>query len=267
VSHDDEYHANMVRMLELIWGEGYMAPGGPGNVAKLLRGIVARDLCILDIGCGLGGPALEMALTHGARVVGIDLEAPLVDRAKKAAERAGLADRCAFQVVVPGSLPFDNESFDIVTSSGAVTQTADAGALFAEAHRVLRPGGWLSCYEWLCTDREYSEDMHYWFRMEGLTYAMKTFAQYSALLEEAGFASVAAPGFQAPGVVVSYTDDPDIQNGSRFAALGLQIAAGVPLMCGEPEDYRSFRIGLFGLDKLGDVAGTVDRLRAAVDAL
>jgi len=87
------------------------------------------------------------------------------------------------------------------------------------------------------------------------------------MLEEAGFASVAAPGFQAPGVVVSYTDDPDIQNGSRFAALGLQIAAGVPLMCGEPEDYRSFRIGLFGLDKLGDVAGTVDRLRAAVDAL
>ena len=190
VSHDDEYHANMVRMLELIWGEGYMAPGGPGNVAKLLRGIGARDLCILDIGCGLGGPALEMALTHGARVVGIDLEAPLVDRARTAAERVGLAERCAFQVVVPGPLPFDNESFDIVTSSGAVTQTADAGALFAEAHRVLRPGGWLSCYEWLRTDREYSEDMHYWFRMEGLTYAMKTFAQYRALLDDAGFTEV-----------------------------------------------------------------------------
>ncbi len=86
------------------------------------------------------------------------------------------------------------------------------------------------------------------------------------LLEEAGFASVAAPGFQAPGVVVSYTGDPAIQNGSRFAERGLQIAAGVPLMCGEPEDYRSFRIGLFGLDKLADIGGTVDRLRKALES-
>ena len=68
-------------------------------------------------------------------------------------------------------------------------------------------------------------------------------------------------------MVVSYTDYPDIQNGSRFAAAGLQIAAGVPLMCGEPQDYRSFRIGLFGLDKLADVDGAVARLRAAVAAL
>ena len=87
------------------------------------------------------------------------------------------------------------------------------------------------------------------------------------LLEEAGFASVAAPGFQAPGVVVSYTDDPAIQNGSRFAERGLQIAAGVPLMCGEPEDYRSFRIGLFGLDKLADIGGTADRLGKALATL
>ncbi|MEJ2603603.1 MAG: aminotransferase class V-fold PLP-dependent enzyme [Gammaproteobacteria bacterium] len=88
-----------------------------------------------------------------------------------------------------------------------------------------------------------------------------------ALLETAGYPSVAAAGFQAPGVVVSYTDDPDIQNGSRFAERGLQIAAGVPLMCDEPEDYRSFRIGLFGLDKLADIDGTVARLREALDSL
>ncbi len=88
-----------------------------------------------------------------------------------------------------------------------------------------------------------------------------------ALLETAGYPSVAAAGFQAPGVVVSYTDDPAIQNGSRFAELGLQIAAGVPLMCDEPEDYRSFRIGLFGLDKLADIDGAVARLREALDSL
>jgi len=84
------------------------------------------------------------------------------------------------------------------------------------------------------------------------------------LLEYHGFKSVAAEGFKAPGVVVSYTDDPDIQNGKKFAAAGLQVAAGVPLMCDEPDDYMSFRLGLFGLDKLGDVEGAVARLSEAV---
>ncbi len=74
--------------------------------------------------------------------------------------------------------------------------------------------------------------------------------QVRGLLADRGFESVAADGFQAPGVVVSYTDDPDIQNGRKFLERGVQIAAGVPLMCDEPEGFMTFRIGLFGLDKL-----------------
>ena len=111
MSHDDEYHANMVSMLELIWGEGYMAPGGPGNVAKLLDGI--------------------------------DLETPLIERARASAQRLGLADRCSFRVVEPGPLPFADASFDIVIISGAVTQTADAAALsrLFRGHAVLVPHG------------------------------------------------------------------------------------------------------------------------------
>ena len=190
MSHDDEYHDNMVRMLELIWGDGYMAPGGPGNVARLLRGMDTRGKRILDIGCGLGGPALAMVREHDASVVGIDLEAPLVDRARQAAEGLGLDDRCSFTTVDPGPLPFGRDSFDILVSSGAVTQTADAPALFTEALRVLKPGGWLSCYEWLRTERDYSSDMRYWFEMEGLTYAMKTLIQYEDMLKDAGFDEV-----------------------------------------------------------------------------
>lgn len=87
------------------------------------------------------------------------------------------------------------------------------------------------------------------------------------LLEEHGFKSVAAAGFQAPGVVVSYTDDPQIQNGKKFLEKGFQIAAGVPLQCDEPEDFMSFRIGLFGLDKLHDVEGTTKRLAAALTSI
>jgi len=88
-----------------------------------------------------------------------------------------------------------------------------------------------------------------------------------ALLEARGYASVAAPGFKAPGVVVSYTDDADIQSGRKFVGAGLQIAAGVPLMCDEPADFRSFRIGLFGLDKLRDIDGTVATFESALDAV
>ncbi len=85
------------------------------------------------------------------------------------------------------------------------------------------------------------------------------------MLRGKGVVSVAADGFGAPGVVVSYTADPDIQNGSKFAALGMQIAAGVPLQCDEPEGFRTFRLGLFGLDKLYDVPGTLARLERVLN--
>ncbi|WP_396435702.1 aminotransferase class V-fold PLP-dependent enzyme [Limnohabitans sp.] len=87
------------------------------------------------------------------------------------------------------------------------------------------------------------------------------------LLAERGFPSVAAPGFEAPGVVVSYTTDPEIQSSKKFLALGLQTAAGVPLQCDEPADFRTFRLGLFGLDKWHDVPRTLQQLRTALDAV
>ncbi len=86
-----------------------------------------------------------------------------------------------------------------------------------------------------------------------------------AMLKDKGVTSVAADGFGAPGVVVSYTADPEINNGKKFAAIGMQIAAGVPLQCDEPEGFRTFRLGLFGLDKLYDVDATLGRLKTALD--
>lgn len=88
-----------------------------------------------------------------------------------------------------------------------------------------------------------------------------------AMLAERGVLSVAAEGFQAPGVVVSFTEDPQVQNGAKFRELGMQIAAGVPLQVGEGAEFRTFRLGLFGLDKLADVDATVARLRRGVEAV
>lgn len=86
-----------------------------------------------------------------------------------------------------------------------------------------------------------------------------------ALMKESQFRSVAAEGFEAPGVAVFYTDDPDIQNGKKFAAQGMQIAAGVPLQCDEGSDFKTFRLGLFGLDKLHNVDRSVASLKRVLD--
>ena len=80
--HQDEYHDAIVGMLELIWGRGFMTPGGPENVRKTVRGLDLRDKLVLDIGSGIGGPALVLAQEFGARVIGLDLEEPLVRRAR-----------------------------------------------------------------------------------------------------------------------------------------------------------------------------------------
>jgi SAM-dependent methyltransferase len=196
MAHQDEYPQNMVTLLELIWGKGYMAPGGPGNVAKILDGIETDGKRILDIGCGIGGPAFEMAKIFGAQTVGIDLESALMERAQHDAAEAGLSDQCSFQTVTAGALPFPDSSFDIVTSSGAFTQTPDKPEILAECMRILRPGGYVSCYEWQkadgITDDAYSEDMQYWIELEELTYAMESLAGYETHFHNCGLTDVSS---------------------------------------------------------------------------
>jgi aspartate aminotransferase-like enzyme len=87
------------------------------------------------------------------------------------------------------------------------------------------------------------------------------------LLTSRGISPIAAEGFAAPSVIVAYTDDPAVKSGAKFKEAGIQVASGVPLQCGEREDFSTFRLGLFGLDKLQDVDGTVERLRAGLDKL
>ena len=188
MTQESEYHDAMITMLELIWGADFMAPGGAGNVANLVRGLEVRDRRVLDIGCGLGGPAFVLVEKYGAEVVGIDIDARLVDHAKRRADELGLSTRATFRAVEPGPLPFDRDSFDVVLISGALTQVEDKRGTLAECLRILRPGGWLTCYDWMRNDDgEYSEDMRYWFELEGLTYAMATPADQLSILREVGF--------------------------------------------------------------------------------
>lgn len=190
MSHADEYGDAMIATLELIWGEGFMAPGGKGNVDRMVEGLNLAGKSVLDIGSGIGGPAIVLARDHGARVTGIDLEAPLVARARAYATKAGLSDRLDFQIVAAGPLGFADDSFDIVFSSGAFTQIDDKDGMFAEVRRILKPGGWFTVYDWLKAPGDYSAAMRRWFELEGLTYAMRTLEDYEALLRGAGFIEV-----------------------------------------------------------------------------
>ena len=186
-----EYHDAMMKMLELIWGPGFMAPGGEGNVAKLVDGLAIRGKRVLDIGSGVGGPAFVLAERYGAGVVGIDLEPHLVELATRRSREKGLEACTEFMTVEPGRLPFPDESFDVVLSCGALTQIEDKETVFRDCLRVLRPGGALTCYDWMKSEGAYSEDMRCWFKMEGLTYSMETPARYEEMLRAAGFVDIA----------------------------------------------------------------------------
>jgi ubiquinone/menaquinone biosynthesis C-methylase UbiE len=190
MEQQNEYDDKTVAMLELIWGEGFMAPGGEGHVAKMVEGFDLEGRLVLDIGCGLGGPACILAGEYGAHVVGTDLEPPLIERARRRAAGKGLSDRARFEVVTPGPLTFEDDSFDLVMSSGGVTQTADKLGIFRECLRVLKPGGSFSVYDWMRSEGDYSDDMRYWFEMEGLTYAMETPRGQEKALRQAGFEDV-----------------------------------------------------------------------------
>ncbi len=187
MAHTDEYTQAMLAAMDLIWGAGFMAPGGAGNVEQMIRGLDVRDRDVLDIGCGQGEPACILAREHGARVVGTDLEEHLVERARARAAAAGLEERVSFRKANPGPLDFEDDSFDVIVCCGAMTQVDDKLAMYRECLRVLRPQGTLSCYDWMKPPGPLSDDMHYWFELEGLTYALRTPQEHLELLREAGF--------------------------------------------------------------------------------
>lgn len=185
-----EYGDDMIALLQLIWGEGFMTPGGAACIGRTVAGHDLAGKRVLDIGSGLGGQDLVLARDYGAKVVGIDIEPDLVERARRLVAREGLADRIRIELARPGPLAFPDESFDAVYSSGAFTQIADKAGIFGECRRVLKSGGHLLVYDWMKAPGPYSADMLYFFKMEGLTYAMDTLEAHGDLLAEVGFADI-----------------------------------------------------------------------------
>jgi len=149
--HDDaEYTDESISFLETLWGEGYLSPGGPEEVRAVLEGIDLTGKTVLDIGCGSGGITRSLAADYGAaRVVGIDVEAPVLEQARLRAKDDETSDRLEFIQVEPGPLPFADGEFDIVFSKDSMIHIPDKETLFADIMRILAPGGWLVASDWL----------------------------------------------------------------------------------------------------------------------
>ena len=185
LSYPDEF----ADRLELIWGAGFLSPGGADEVRQILRGIDLRARTVLEIGCGIGGPAIVMAgELHAHKVVGIDIEPQLIDRAGRNAKAAGLQDRVEFQLVEPGALPFEDSSFDVVFSKDAIVHIEDKLALYREVLRVLKPGGRFVAGDWFASpDADELPEFRRYRDLSHLTFAMQTAEQAGATMREAGF--------------------------------------------------------------------------------
>jgi phosphoethanolamine N-methyltransferase len=179
-------------MLQAIWGEGFLSPGGRAEVARIIGAHDLTGAAVLDIGCGAGGIDIALVQDHGAGyVVGIDVEDTVLTAARAHVSGAGLAGRIGLAKVAPGPLPFPPGTFDVVFSKDSIVHIPDKHALMAEVFRVLRPGGWFLASDWLIGhDDVPSPEMAAYIAAEGLDFGMASPARYRAAMAASGFADV-----------------------------------------------------------------------------
>lgn len=187
-----QYSRAFTDALQFMWGEGFLSPGGPEEVADMLRGHDVSGARILDIGSGLGGVDALLVEAHGAdEVIGIDVEAQLIDASRAFISAKGLANEITFQLVEPGSLPFSRYSFDFVLSKDAMVHIPDKAILYREVVRVLKPGGWFIAADWLWAENaEASSIVQAWLSKGPLKFVFTTPAQAAEAMIEAGFSEV-----------------------------------------------------------------------------
>jgi SAM-dependent methyltransferase len=185
-----KYDHTIVTVSELIWGEGFLAPGGAAAVHPIVAGLDLQGLTVLDIGCAVGGVDRVLAEDYGCSVIGFDIEPLLIDTGRARMAEAGLAERVDLRLVEPGPLPVDDHSVDVVFGKDSWLLIDDKAAFFAEAFRVLRPGGVLAASEWMGNGAPHGPAMEDYFKLRGMSYDLETAETYRDRLESSGFTDI-----------------------------------------------------------------------------
>lgn len=219
-----QYAKAFTDALQFMWGEGFLSPGGPEEVALMLARDDLRGKRVLDIGSGLGGVDALLVERHGAaEVIGIDVEEPLIEQARALITGKGLQDRIRFELVTPGPLPFADASFDLVFSKDAMVHIPDKAALYAEVLRVLRPGGRFVAADWLwAPGAADSPVVQAWLSRGPLKFAFTTPKEASEALRRAGFEEVRVTDQRAP-LQASNRDEIRALEGPAMQALAERV--------------------------------------------
>jgi ubiquinone/menaquinone biosynthesis C-methylase UbiE len=189
---EPEYDDQEIWFLEAMWGEGYLSPGGPNEVRRIVEDVDFSGKQVLDFGCGCGGVSLFLAQEFPlAHITGFDVEGPVIERARRRANAKNMGDRIDFVRGQPGPLPFQEAGFDVVFSKDALSHIADKEALFREVYRVLRPGGVFAASDWLIShDGPMSVEMKEFLAAADLSFGLASPDRHEAAMRDAGFEKV-----------------------------------------------------------------------------
>ena len=192
ITDEGEYSQKQIKTLEMIWGEGFLSPGGSNEIDLVLNNKSLENMRILDIGCGAGSAAFHFIKNHSiSHVTAVDVEKEVIDRANKLKLKYNLEESVDFKVIKPGPLEFKDVSFDMVFSKDTFLHIIDKEKLAEDLFRVIKPGGFLCVSDWMrVDDNPPSPLMREYIQMEGLSMNMCSLQRYAKALESAGFKNI-----------------------------------------------------------------------------
>lgn len=190
-----QYGEAVIESVQLVYGRGFLSGGGAAEVAEIVSGLPVEGAAAMELGCGLGGCSVALAGEIGAdTVTAVDVEPVMIARTGEAAAVAGLSGRIVPRLVEPGPLPFADASFDLVFSKDVIAHIPDKEALYADLHRVLRPGGALALSDWhMAREDTRSEAFEAWagqLRASGLWFEFAPTGRHERAMTAAGFEAV-----------------------------------------------------------------------------
>ena len=192
ITDEGEYGQKQINTLEMIWGEGFLSPGGTDEIDLVLNNKSIKNMTILDIGCGGGSAAFHFIKNHSVgHITAVDVEKKVIDRANELTLKYSFEKFVDFRVIKPGPLDFIDDSFDMIFSKDTFLHIVDKEKLAEDLYRVIKPGGFLCVSDWMrIDDNPPSQLMKEYIQMEGLSMNMCSLQRYSKALESAGFKNI-----------------------------------------------------------------------------